>query len=930
MNEDQKREDFATIEPGLNRAFENNKEISPEFKEIARACFGRIFYMLGENNFRRWIDMKQMNKQIKELIIESMSKEEMESNPSTMGYYSPTRNRIKLSSRYDTDTTKDTNVHETLHLVTNTGDKFCTFLNEGLTEYMKGMAINKPNSYEKNVRAVTFLHEIMGDSLIKAYLMGKGKFDEQFLNLVNYDNSSTIYDIKDFYSNLNLAHKYNSATTEKDAFDVIGATPEVLERADKRLEDAQNKYEHVKPQILLMYTKIIVGRISEMSKNMAFYKKGNNGIELDLKEASRGILDLMEKSNIKDFEVDYITMAKWRAETSKLAAEQVLENSHILVGYEGNERETRKQELIDKIAPQIIITKQTSEATPRIENSDITPEENSNMTQKLFEQRLSSNMNITQYIEIVSKIASTMNVSDAELGNLLTKYNIEYFGDVGNFKKINETIKKSIPKIQKLNELQEQRKKDTITSEYKQIGDGKFIEKRDNQIFLVELNEAGEFSEQEVKLSRETLFSKDGARTEIDFSKGLSNLEVKINGRPVELSKTVSLQEIKDMELADAFSKDIEKNIKSGKYTRILDDAENPFKTDGLAYTADIDKRSREIVFDQYISDLKSIIRLIPESQRTDLIKSKSEMLLDQVYRIPKERQPDVSMKRNEDVEYEYKRFSNAIVSSVGKDSVGRLDLGSIKRASEVLSNERRKVVEENSKSALIYFRTPKIKKEYENQKKSEAIRNRNKAVVEVPQSFDCSKFYEYEGEIPLDDMPYHLKGVSTTQRVDSRNVKFSYDNFAQSVKGLISKYPDSIHYDLFDKIFDKQMQETFLIPAGKEPAPEIADALDSVKNMLDNKISDDIEIDEEKINENLIILNNYRMEKVKEERKHLGVKFASKDAQDMFATFTDIIEIVKNSKIKTDEVTETVKGIMSAQMEKDNKKESDAPNLDD
>ena len=33
---------------------------------------------------------------------------------------------------------------------------------------------------------------------------------------------------------------------------------------------------------------------------------------------------------------------------------------------------------------------------------------------------------------------------------------------------------------------------------------------------------------------------------------------------------------------------------------------------------------------------------------------------------------------------------------------------------------------------------------------------------------------------------------------------------------------------------------------------------------------------------------------------------------------------------IKTDEVTETVKGIMSAQMEKDNKKESDAPNLDD
>jgi len=62
--------------------------------------------------------------------------------------------------------------------------------------------------------------------------------------------------------------------------------------------------------------------------------------------------------------------------------------------------------------------------------------------------------------------------------------------------------------------------------------------------------------------------------------------------------------------------------------------------------------------------------------------------------------------------------------------------------------------------------------------------------------------FYEYEGEIPLDEIPFHLKGVSTTQRVDSRNIKFSYDNFAQSIKGLLSKYPEKIHYELFDKIF--------------------------------------------------------------------------------------------------------------------------------
>lgn len=397
------------------------------------------------------------------------------------------------------------------------------------------------------------------------------------------------------------------------------------------------------------------------------------------------------------------------------------------------------------------------------------------------------------------------------------------------------------------------------------------------------------------------------------------------------MGQTLSLQDIKDMELANAFSKEIEKNIRSGKYTRILDDAKNPWETKGIAYTADIDKRSREIIFDQYISDLKSIIRIIPESQRTNLITSKSEMLLDQVFRIPKERQSDGTMKRNEDIETEYKRFSNAIVNSVRKDSIGKLELGSIKRASEVLSNERKEIVEENSKSAVIYFRNPQVRKDYEIKSRSEAIRNTKKALVEVPQSFDCSQFYEYEGEIPLDEIPFHLKGVSTTQRVDSRNIKFSYDNFAQSIKGLLSKYPEKIHYELFDKIFEKQMQETFLVSEQTETKSVIIQALDSVRDALEEKIFDDsVEVNDEKINENLAILNNNRIEKIKEEKKSLGVKFDSKDAQNMFSTFTDLLEIVKNSGIKTDEVAETVKGIMSAQMEKDNKKANNAPNLDD
>lgn len=82
MDEEQKKEDLESIEPNINNMLNSNKKISDNFRNIARACFGRIFYMLGEKNFKRWIDKKQINSQIKELIIESMSEEDMEKHPS--------------------------------------------------------------------------------------------------------------------------------------------------------------------------------------------------------------------------------------------------------------------------------------------------------------------------------------------------------------------------------------------------------------------------------------------------------------------------------------------------------------------------------------------------------------------------------------------------------------------------------------------------------------------------------------------------------------------------------------------------------------------------------------------------------------------------------------------------------------------------------
>ena len=104
-----------------------------------------------------------------------------------------------------------------------------------------------------------------------------------------------------------------------------------------------------------MYQKIIVGKISEMSKNFDFYKDGN----LDLESSNKAILNLLTKSNILDFintedtDKAKIEIENWIKETVELSQEQVLENSHMLVNYKGDERNRKKQEFLSKMMPTI-------------------------------------------------------------------------------------------------------------------------------------------------------------------------------------------------------------------------------------------------------------------------------------------------------------------------------------------------------------------------------------------------------------------------------------------------------------------------------------------------------------------------------------------------------------------------------------------------
>lgn len=937
MDEEYKKEDLETIEPNINRTLDNNNKISDEFKDVARACFGRIFYMLGEKNFKRWIDKKHINAQIRELVIESMPKEVMEHHPSWAGYYTRGTNQIKLSPKANKDFTKDTNVHETFHLITDKGNSFPTFLDEGLTEYLKGMAINKPNAYRNNVKFVEFLHQNLGDLIIKSYLMGQPeKFDEQLLNLTNYDNSLSIEDIKKFYNSLNVFHNYTSNKAEKNAFIQKGATPEIIDRANKRCEISKQNYESVQPQVLSMCQKIVVGKVLEMTKNMEFYKMQQNGLTLDLETANKAISTLMKSLNIQNFLTDYNyeKVIEWETQTRSMAAEQILENTHVLIGYTGDERAARKQELIEKMLPISTVTKmqgprgvisQTTTIPPSIRNTDITQQENMNIPSKLFEKNLTENMNITKYIEVFAKVVQVAKLDNNELENYLNKYNIRYFGNIGNFKTVNEQIINSISKIQRLSEIENERNRNTISSEYKSIGNGRFIEKRDNQIFFVELDEKGEFSEQELKIARQTLFFKDGTKLDINYRNGLQNLIIRLNNKEVKLGKTLSLQDIKDMELRKQFSKSFIDNIESGKYYKILNDAENPFEIKGVYYSADIDKRTREISFDKYISDIKDILPLIPESQRESLIEEATEKLLDKTYRIEKVKQ-NGKLVRDSKTQDAYNSIIKSVSELVNGNEDSKYHKAILLSNSKTLSNTRLNMVENNTKKAVVFFENNSAKITYnivQNQKRE--FENK-KYVQEAISQFKYGEFYHQEGDVPLEELPYHLAGVSVTQPIDTRNVVFSYNEFSNATKKLISEYPQNAQEPIFNSIFSIQMQKTYLLSKSDLKNQDLLEAFKNIHDTLKENIFSNIPIEQEKILDNLKVLNKFKIEKAKHGQKSAGIAFNNNHTKDMFYTFSDLIELVKNRGVREEALENEIKSIMNSHLEHHSKDENELP----
>lgn len=549
----------------IENSIDSNANLSEEFKKISKACFGRIFDMLGKRNFIRWIDTRELSDRIKELVIESMTSDEEKKEPTIGGYYSRGKNKITLRLYDNKKTIEDTATHEKFHFITDKKETFNTFIDEGLTEYMKSMAEGKATAYISNVVTVKFLHKVFGDSLIKAYLLGTPyDFNKKFASLIVGENPNKmkegLAEVNRFYNNLEKFHAYNYAKLRVSAITDQNKSEEPDEETRKLLKDLQKKEEAakaVKDDITAMFNKIVVAKISKMASNLEFYREG----KLDLKYAMETVQGLIEYMPIREFEDDFYKAEHLKYETIRLAAREIIKNSH-LVAYDGpEEKENKITRLSEVIIPTIEFLGNQIIRRPAVFDNDepLFSKENDDIIPKLLHTLTSEpNLDIITYLERLAIIQDKFGISEQSMEYILAKHNTDKFGNSPILGNINTSIIKNFPMFRRLSELEREREKDSIESLYSEIDLNRFIEKRDNQKFYIEFGENGEIYEEELKFGSNIIF-RGNERIEINYKNGLRNVEITDRqGKRQSIYAPITLQELKSLKFAQIV---IRKNV---------------------------------------------------------------------------------------------------------------------------------------------------------------------------------------------------------------------------------------------------------------------------------------------------------------------------------------------------------------------------------
>lgn len=492
----------------FTRALDENQKIDERFINLMHDTFDGLHSAMGKKNFLRWINTRKISDRIKELVVEEFTKEDLEKNPNCAGYYIYGTNRERLR---EGAINQNVASHETLHFFTDwyfTGKTFPTFINEGLTEYLNREfeKLNTSNenvryTYSQNVDFVEFLHNIMGDSLIKAYLTGSSKaFSEEFSTYITEDGTINTMALDRFYDSLNRVH------------DVLHPhnNPKTVEEQEKSEANKKDVIENHYPVLRQVVGNIVSNAIRKKAHDLEYYEDGKFNIEdaiKDIYELTKKTMELFGKNGT-------FGLSRFSSREKLELNESILKNALTAVLQESHIPNDKIEDIINNSIMNGSITVQgntTSTRYPIIIRKTLLDAINTlsseNPVKDLIDKRLGNKeaymnnrqFNITSFLMDASLVLDKMDVKKDLRQVFLDSAILRYLPQDVNRDLVKTMIDKHSKLYVALYQKQQDNRRNVVDSKFVKISDTKFIEKRDNKIFFLDYDEkTGAFSEQEM------------------------------------------------------------------------------------------------------------------------------------------------------------------------------------------------------------------------------------------------------------------------------------------------------------------------------------------------------------------------------------------------------------------------------------------------
>lgn len=862
----------------FTRALDENQKIDEKFRNLMHDTFDGLYSAMGKKNFLRWINTRKISDRIKELVVEEFTKEDLEKNANWGGYYTHGTNRERLREGF---VNQNVASHETLHFFTDwyfTGETFPTFINEGLTEYLnrefEKLNVENENvryTYSQNVDFVEFLHNIIGDSLIKAYLTGSSKaFSEEFSTYITEDGTINTKALDRFYNSLNRVH------------DVLhpNNNPKTIEEQEKSEANKKDVIENHYPMLRKITCNIVSNSIRKKAHDLEYYEDGtfNIGDAInDINELTKKTLGLLEKngtfglsrfSSKEDLEL--------RDSILKNALTAVLQESHI----PNDEIEGILSNAIT--SGSIIVQGNVMYTRYPTVNRETLLDAIDNLSGKspikdLIDKRLGNKeaymnnkqFNITSFLMDASLVLDKMHV-DPELRQVfLDSAILRYLPQDVNRDLVKTMIDKHSKLYVALYQKQQENKRNVVDSKFVKISDTKFIEKRDNKIFFLDYDEkVGEFSKQEIfgeygdqimRFPKEIVDKFGGTvkrKTYIDrntqgrsmqysilFNEDFST--VTVNGKSYDVIS--SPEKLGDCFLIDEAMKPVLDGIKNNRYVSILNDGEEPSKDASYTWIVP-DVRSRVINYSLFLDELRNNAISIPKELRKDIEKAAISSLISRTYLI-----------RPENMEELQNYISGLSLKTITDDKVAN----KLFSFTESLNQARRSYVEQESQYAGICFRGEDARKRWTESLKAKEERKRRAEFAQDINGFvvtDSMACIIEPLEVKTDQEHYStMEGVKylTKQRAQYRTAiagKVDYDAFCDKLKDALSSVDEAKRADFITRVINNSIDMWYGsgigYPGDDRISDERFDLSDELVEILTDRVNGNNEVDMARVDE--------------------------------------------------------------------------------